>query len=50
MNVSYLDSIRQWLAWNPGAEWEDLEDYMLGMNYQFLYPDDEYLVECWMDV
>ncbi len=49
MNVSYLDSIRQWIA-NVNGDWNDLEDYMMDHNYVFLYEDDQYLVECWMDV
>ena len=49
MNVSYLDSIRQWIA-NVDGSWDDLEDFMLDNNYKFLYEDDQDLVECWMDV
>ena len=50
MQVSYLDEIRRWIAGNPDASWDDLEDFMLGRNYRFIFPDDQYLVECWMDV
>jgi len=49
MNVSYLDSIRQWIV-NVNGSWNELEDFMLDNNYVFLYEDDQYLVECWMDV
>ena len=48
MNVSYLDSIRQWIVDVDGS-WDELVDYMLDHGYEFLYDDDEYLVECWMD-
>ena len=49
MNVSYLDAIRQWIA-DYNGDWDELLDFMLYNNYEFLYPDDEYLVECWMDM
>ena len=42
MNVSYLDSINQWIA--EGGQYEELEDFMIINNYEFLDEIDEYYV------
>ena len=42
MNVSYLDSINQWIS--EGGQYEKLEDFMLENRYEFLDEIDEYYV------
>ena len=49
MNVSYLDSIRQWIE-DVNGSWSELEEFMIENRYEFLCSDDQELVESWMGV